>query len=589
MRLAVYREIPDDQVLRRQWNDLVRQMQRPEVFYTYEWALAVYRAYGMQMVPLLLLAYEEDSLVGLAALAVNTSRETVFLTSTTADYCDFVCTPRSRAEFMDSVFAELRKLKVERLRLANLPADSATAVELRQTARKSGYSVFSRPAYSCAQVVIDSPENRKLVKESVQRRMRRFSKTVGKNKAVHCSHSRTSDDIAVQLPAFAKAHVARFLATGRISNLARPERRVFLQELSSLLSSSGWITLSRLMVEEQVVAWNYGFQFAGSWFWYQPTFASNFQQYSPGLWLLSKIVEESCESIEFSRIDLGLGAEGYKDRLATDSRQTLHVTATISALRCWQERLRYHSAATIRSVPQLEARVRAGVDRASSLTKQIKAEGFSGYLQSGYRRWRGRLHGPSEFFFLQWSPQELFPGRDFSKQSIMIRPIDLDLLATAAMHYVEDPETLTYLLHAADRFCSGENQGFVLVTGDGLPLHFCWVTDFEKFCAKELNHPMKAPSADGALIVDGWTPISVRGRGYYREAIAGVASHLQALGKSTWISISANNRAALRGAEKAGFLKVFSLFQKRRWFASRVIESQISSAIKPAAEVTSAA
>jgi CelD/BcsL family acetyltransferase involved in cellulose biosynthesis len=589
MHLAVHREIPDDQVLRRQWNDLARQMQRPEVFYTYEWALAVYRAYDVQMVPLLLLAYEEDSLVGVAALAINISCETVFLASTTADYCDFVCHPRNRTEFMDSVFAELRKLNVETLRLANLPADSATAVVLKRTGRKSGYSVFSRRAYSCAQVVIDSPENRKMVRESVQRRMRRYTKTLGKNKTVHCSHSRSLDDIAAQLPAFAKAHVARFLSTGRISNLARPERRVFLEELASLLWSSGWITVSRLMVEEQVVAWNYGFQFAGSWFWYQPTFASDFQQYSPGLWLLSKIVEEACESVEFSRIDLGLGAEGYKDRLATASRQTLHVTVTVSTLGCWKERIRYHSAATIRSVPQLEAWVRAGMDHASSLKKQIEAEGFSGYLQSCFRRRRRLFHDPSEFFFLQWSPPEPFPGRDFNKQSLTIQPVDLDLLASAAMHYVEDPETLAYLLHAADRYCSGENRGFVLVTGDGLPLHFCWVTDFEEFCATELNHSMKAPSPECALIVDGWTPISVRGRGHYREAIAGVASRLQASGKSIWTLISANNHAALGGAEKAGFVKAFSLFNKRGWFTSKVIESQISTAIKPATKVSSAA
>ena len=45
MRLVLHREIPEDNILAGQWNQLVQQMEFPEVFYTYEWSLAVSRAY----------------------------------------------------------------------------------------------------------------------------------------------------------------------------------------------------------------------------------------------------------------------------------------------------------------------------------------------------------------------------------------------------------------------------------------------------------------------------------------------------------------------------------------------------------------
>ncbi len=45
LRIVMHREIPDDPTLRRQWNELLGQMEQPQVFYTYEWALAVDRAY----------------------------------------------------------------------------------------------------------------------------------------------------------------------------------------------------------------------------------------------------------------------------------------------------------------------------------------------------------------------------------------------------------------------------------------------------------------------------------------------------------------------------------------------------------------
>jgi len=112
LQLILHREIPeDDGALRRQWNELVFQMERPEVFYTYEWALAVQRAYSSSMLPLTMLAYERDSLVGVAALATGiTSESAFFLAASTADYCDFVCSPGRRNEFIQVVLAELRKL-----------------------------------------------------------------------------------------------------------------------------------------------------------------------------------------------------------------------------------------------------------------------------------------------------------------------------------------------------------------------------------------------------------------------------------------------------------------------------------------------
>jgi hypothetical protein len=43
MRIVLLRKIPDESSLRRQWNDLVLQMERPEVFYTCEWAPNTWR------------------------------------------------------------------------------------------------------------------------------------------------------------------------------------------------------------------------------------------------------------------------------------------------------------------------------------------------------------------------------------------------------------------------------------------------------------------------------------------------------------------------------------------------------------------
>jgi CelD/BcsL family acetyltransferase involved in cellulose biosynthesis len=361
LRLILHYEIPDDDTLARQWNELVQSMECPEVFYTYEWALAVSRAYHSSVQPLLMLAYEQGALVGAVALAFDTAhQQATFLASTTADYCDFVSHPHRRSEFIDLVFSELRRLKTPQLVLASLPAESATAGALSRATHAHEYSLFSRPAFQCAQVVLSSPEQKESTRQSVQRKqmLRRHMKAMSKIAPVELRHLKSWKDISAALPKFEQAHIARFSSTGRVSNLARAERRTFLAELARLLSRRGWITLTSLNVGDEPVAWNYGFQFGGSWFWYMPTFDSGFQRYYPGLCLLAKIVEEACAISEIDRVDLGLGAEGYKERFATGARQTLDVTITASTARHFKEIVRYHAASAIKSSLPLEHCIR---------------------------------------------------------------------------------------------------------------------------------------------------------------------------------------------------------------------------------------
>jgi CelD/BcsL family acetyltransferase involved in cellulose biosynthesis len=361
LRLVLHREIPEDDQLACQWNALVLQMRRPEVFYTYEWALAVSRAYSSSVAPLLILAYDKDSLVGVVALATDSMRRgTFFLTSTTADYCDFISSPANREDFVSLVFGELRRSRIPALVAANLPADSATSSALPEATAHLGYRALFHPAHLCSQITMGSSvERRKLRDVVANRKALRYSlKCLERLGPLSIDHLKSRETLQAGLPEFIRAHIARFSATGRRSNLAHPERQAFLIELAGLLSTAGWIVLSCLRVGDNSVAWNYGFKFSGSWFYYQPTFDTDWRKFSPGFCLLSKIVESACDDPAIERVDLGLGAEGYKERFATGTRQTLDVTVTASTTHYLREAARYHVATAIKSSPGLEHGVR---------------------------------------------------------------------------------------------------------------------------------------------------------------------------------------------------------------------------------------
>jgi CelD/BcsL family acetyltransferase involved in cellulose biosynthesis len=360
MRLVVHRGIPESDDLQRQWNGLVQQMESPEVFYTYEWALAVSRAYSASLKPLLMLAYEEDRVVGIAALATDALEGTAsFLAGSTADYCDLVCPPEKKQSFTSLILSEIRRLALDFI-VANLPVFSNTGIALQRASHENGSSYFSRPAFHCAQTDLSSPERREAARRSMRnkkfdRQLKILSQQHG---PVKFHHLTGGPEIAAALPEFRDVHIARFRAQGRSSNLADPRRWHFAQELAQLLSAQGWMILSALSVADQPIAWNYGFRFGGSWFWYQPTFDGNFSTYSPGLCLLARTIEDACSIPNMNRVDLGLGEEGYKERFATDYRDTVHITVSSSAVRNVREKLRYHAASAIKSSPHLEQCVR---------------------------------------------------------------------------------------------------------------------------------------------------------------------------------------------------------------------------------------
>ncbi|HXX02108.1 MAG TPA: GNAT family N-acetyltransferase [Candidatus Acidoferrales bacterium] len=354
--------------MRQQWNTLVERVDHPQVFYTYEWSLAAQRAYHVILRPMIFLAYDErNALCGVASLALDLEGKKVsFLCATTGDYCDFISLAEHRTAFVGGVLAELRRLGIGDLTLTNLPADSATVAALRSAAGRQGYRWFARVAYFCAQVSLGKLERRPGDHKPVlpgRKMVRRSLNAMRQDSPVRLDHARSWDAIAPILPQFVRAHRARFRAIGRSSNLARPERLVFLEELAKLLSESGWIVLTRMMSSDKVLAWNYGFESHGTWFWYQPTFENEFERYSPGFCLLSMLIEEAAENPALSVVDLGLGEDEYKQRFANQSRKTLYVTLRSSMAKHLQEILRYRATELIKTSPRLEAGVRSFFSR----------------------------------------------------------------------------------------------------------------------------------------------------------------------------------------------------------------------------------
>ncbi len=555
MRVVLHREIPQDEEFRQQWNGLVKAMESPEVFYTWEWAQAVARVYGASLRPLLFAAYREEGLVGIAALAADANGEISFLTATTADYCDFISTADDREEWIGRVMRESRGMGNAELKLANLPANSVSVPALRAVARMSGYSIFARPAYFCSQVSLNSSAERAQLSKTANHKLKRMTKAAGELRTATVDHANTWEEFSTEFAEFAISHVGRFLHAGEVSNLLRQERRSFLRELAHLLSAPGWLALSTLKMDGRSIAWNYGFRFAGKWFYYQPTFDVEARRLSPGSYLLCKILQEASSDCETRTVDLGLGDEGYKRQYGEGGRKTLYITASRSkARRSWQV-CRYRTASWVKKSPGFENAVRNCVAGVASLRRKDLLE----WIRNSGLGMARAFSGGAEVSFLEWGGEAMAPAEDLG-----VRPLSAKLLAGAAMRFEGEEDTLQYLLRSAKRIQSSGAEGFALVCADGAPVHFSWVAPFENFKMPELGRTLQEPAAGAVLMFDCWTPASQRGRGYFAQCTAWVAGLMLEKGKRPWIFSVAPNSTA--GLERAGFVPRFTWSRKKKWF-----------------------
>ena len=456
------------------------------------------------------------------------------------------------------------------LALANIPSDSATVGALRKLASKHKYHAFLRTAYHCAEVKLGTEEERGALKSKLNGRkiFRRGTNFLSRQGILSLIHQTTWDGIEPLLNQFSTAHIARFLATGRISNHVDHRRRVFLFELAKALSASGWLVLSQLNAGDRTVAWNYGFRFRDSWFWYQPTFESEFEQVSPGYCLLSKIIVESCDTPDIQVVDLGLGAEGYKERVANQTRKTLHAVISTSASRTTKAALRYGASRAATASPVFEARIRASLRRLQNLRDVCREK--SSPLAAARSRASRWISNREEVRFYQWAPAASLTDGDRRATDARLVPITLDLLARAAMQLQGDRDSQEYLLRAASHRKSAGVAGYVLLASDNDVRHFAWTAPFEGFFMAELKVRLSAPSPNASLIFDCWTPLAVRGRGSYGIAIGLLALQLANEGRDLWIFSAGSNQPSIQGLAKASFEHRYSMIRRKTLMIQRV-------------------
>jgi CelD/BcsL family acetyltransferase involved in cellulose biosynthesis len=576
--VTVLKEIPEDPDLSEAWNTLVLAMDNPEVFFTYQWALAASRGFQQHLSPLLFLMYESGQLAGVVALAIDPDapRAAFFLTSSTADYCDIVSTPANRKAVLLALLQEIKNLGLNDLVLANVPANSATLKELPSVAGSRHFHLTSRTAYNCGVIQLGGEEQREtllrtLASRGREKRALKKLSTLGSVKVIHLTEP---EQIGESLESIVSAQISRFLASNRVSPLVGPERRTFLRQLSDLLSHSGWLKISQLEIDGRPVAWNYGFRFGGSWFWYLPTFQMEYEHVSPGSCLLRLMVEEGAKDASLQWLDLGLGDEPYKERFANNSRETRYVHLSRGFQRHVASLARQALTSAATRFPEFGNKLREARSSCQVAASRIQEDGLVATLRYSMQRAIRPLASQDEVLLFE-APEP----QGSENQTVQLLPLTREHLVEASITNAGDSHTLRYLMRCASRLTRTDASGFLLQDETGRPIHFLWITNYDGFRLSEIGHDVEPSSPGAAMIFDCWTPAADRGHGHYATAIRQAAANLRRENRPAWIFSGARNVPSVTGILKAGFAYRYSLVRRSRLGRTTITRHHTTTAI----------
>lgn len=559
MNVTVLESVPHDPEIGAAWNDLVARAERPEVFFTHQWALASARAFADTYRPLTFLGYEAGTLVGVAAMAqVREHADTAcFMTASTADYCDILSDPSHREAMAGAVLTELRKREITNVVWGNVPSESCTPRVIPSVAALGGFHLHDRPAYNCGVIELRDHSQRQEVLRTITRkeRERRALKKLARIGEIQLRHLE-GKQLAPALDSILSAQVVRFLITDRLSPLISHPRRVFLQQLAAQLDAAGWLRISQLEVAGKPIAWNYGFRFADTWFWYLPTFLVEYEEYSPGSCLLRLLTEEACADTSVRRLDLGLGDEPYKERFANSLSKTRHISLSVDLSRHLRTCGRDKVSKFIRRFPAVEQRARGVRMTAAKVQLRIAKSGLRDTAGHVVDRIRRRVLAETEVHIFE-GPR--LPKLEQQGESLV--PLTWEQIADMALRNWQDEETLQYLMRCARRLKAGNAVGYCL-DRQSVPVHVLWVAPCKGFHLDEINWTFDSTNSEGDMIFDCWTPKAERGKGYYAEAIRLVSAMIGERDRTAWIFSGAANRSSLAGIVKAGFEYRYSMVRR---------------------------
>jgi len=325
--------------LRADWNRLVDQSPRPNVFLTWEWLTAWWAHFGEgQTLHVMAVRDGTGALVGVGPFCIERDpgpwpfRILKFLGTkeVSSDYLDLIAAPGQEREVAIAILHALRDDRGvwDTAELTDLLADSVGLRALKDEAVATGCATGVAPGEWCPFLPLAATREEYFdsIGRSKRSRLKRAKKAV---EGVGCAYTLadTPETLGPALEALYALHGKRWAARGLSGNLHSPAVRAFHHRLAGTLGAQGAMRIYTLEREGKAVACDYVLHRGNTVYFYQTAFDTDpaWEEYKPGYTLLAHTIEDSVDrgAREF---DFLRGREEYKERWTSSVRETWRLT-----------------------------------------------------------------------------------------------------------------------------------------------------------------------------------------------------------------------------------------------------------------------
>lgn len=298
------------------WDRLWSLSLRREIFGTFAWARAWWRAYGSAYSLRVLAIREGNRLVGLLPL-VSQGRTLQFLGTFHNDYNDLLCAPHNKSSVLEAALQGTMGLLSpgDRCELESLPEDSSIVTQYRQLAAPDHRRLHLSHAAFCPRIVF-SPESDSLLQSLLHKKsLRRHENSLRRLGELRFRHLEDREEIKHHLPALFHQHMVRRERAGDTSIFTDQRARSFYVFLVEELDPRTVLRFAVLELDGRPIAYHFGFEMNNVFLWYKPTFDPQFFEFSPGEVLIKRLLEY-VGSRGVRIFDFTVGNEAFKTRFA---------------------------------------------------------------------------------------------------------------------------------------------------------------------------------------------------------------------------------------------------------------------------------
>jgi CelD/BcsL family acetyltransferase involved in cellulose biosynthesis len=306
-----------------QWKEVLARDPDRHIFATPEWNRVWWEEFGAGKDLFLLTLRRADEVVALIPLYRKHEGDRKILRFLggidLTDYLGPICSLEDRADVADALVTWLGKDEVEwdEFDAHNMPVPFGFGEFLIERADNDGYRFELEQEETAAVLLL--PDSWEGYLESLdpkeRRELKRKNRRILREVPDAAFRTATQETLETDLKYFVEMHRG---AEGHKGHFMKPEIATFFERVAHAFMPLGWLRLDFLEVAGRPIATTFSFELKNTFYLYNSAYEPDMKRLSPGVVLVSHLIEESIERGKKS-FDFLRGQERYKYQLGAEA------------------------------------------------------------------------------------------------------------------------------------------------------------------------------------------------------------------------------------------------------------------------------